>query len=87
MSAIRVVVVDDEPLARRRIVRLLEGREEFELAGEFDSGRKAALAIPESYRGAHVLKAEHEMWAGVASDDKDPRTSLHVGDVPTPAKS
>ena len=47
MSAIRVVVVDDEPLARRRIVRLLEGREEFELAGEFDSGRKAALAIPE----------------------------------------
>ena len=47
MSTIRVVVVDDEPLARRRIVRLLEGREEFELAGEFDSGRKAALAIPE----------------------------------------
>ena len=47
MSAIRVVVVDDEPLARRRIVRLLEDREGFELAGESDSGRKAALAIPE----------------------------------------
>lgn len=47
MSAIRVVVVDDEPLARRRIVRLLADREGFELAGEFDSGRKAALAIPE----------------------------------------
>lgn len=47
MSTIRVVVVDDEPLARRRIVRLLADREEFELAGEFDSGRKAALAIPE----------------------------------------
>ena len=47
MNAIRVVVVDDEPLARRRIVRLLEGRDGFELAGEFDSGRKAALAIPE----------------------------------------
>jgi two-component system LytT family response regulator len=47
VSAIRVVVVDDEPLARRRIVRLLDGREGFELAGEFDSGRKAALAIPE----------------------------------------
>jgi two-component system LytT family response regulator len=47
VSAIRVVVVDDEPLARRRIVRLLEGRDGFELAGEFDSGRKAALAIPE----------------------------------------
>ena len=25
------------------------------------------------------------MWAGVASTDKDPRRSLHVGDVPTPA--
>jgi len=47
VSAIRVVVVDDEPLARRRIVRLLEDREGFELAGEFESGRKAALAIPE----------------------------------------
>ncbi|MGH7566565.1 MAG: LytR/AlgR family response regulator transcription factor [Gemmatimonadota bacterium] len=47
MSAIRVVVVDDEPLARRRIVRLLADREGFEMAGEFDSGRKAALAIPE----------------------------------------
>lgn len=47
MSAIRVVVVDDEPLARRRIVRLLSDREGFEVAGEFGSGRKAALAIPE----------------------------------------
>ena len=44
----------------------------------------AHLAIPEHYRGAHVLKAEQEMWAGVASGDKDPRRSLHVGDVPTP---
>ena len=47
MSAIRVVVVDDEPLARRRILRLLDNREGFEVAGEFDSGRKAAVAIPE----------------------------------------
>jgi two-component system LytT family response regulator len=47
LSAIRVVVVDDEPLARRRIVRLLADREGFEVAGEFGSGRKAALAIPE----------------------------------------
>jgi crotonyl-CoA reductase len=40
--------------------------------------------IPEAYRAAHVLRAEQEMWAGVASADKDPRRSLHVGDVPTP---
>ena len=44
----------------------------------------ADLAIPTGYRGAHVLKAEQEMWEDVASNDKDPRKSLHVGDVPTP---
>src|ERR687897_589361 len=43
-----------------------------------------ALPIPESYRAAHVLRAEQEMWQGVESSDKDPRKSLHIGDVPTP---
>jgi crotonyl-CoA reductase len=44
----------------------------------------AALPIPESYRAAHVLRAEQEMWEGVASEDKDPEKSLHIGEVPTP---
>jgi crotonyl-CoA reductase len=44
----------------------------------------AALAIPENYRAVHVLKDEQDMWQGVASKDKDPRKSLHVGQVPTP---
>src|SRR5262245_39797324 len=44
----------------------------------------AAIPIPESYRAAHVLRSEQEMWAGVESEDKDPRKSLHIGDVPTP---
>ena len=44
----------------------------------------AALPIPESYRAAHVLRAEQEMWDGVPSEDKDPRQSLHIGDVATP---
>jgi crotonyl-CoA reductase len=44
----------------------------------------ANLPIPESYRGVHVLRSEQDMWAGVASADKDPRRSLHIGDVPTP---
>jgi crotonyl-CoA reductase len=44
----------------------------------------AALPIPVTYRAAHVLRSEQEMWAGVASADKDPRQSLHVGEVPTP---
>ncbi len=50
-----------------------------------DSAVFAKLAIPETYRAVHVLKAEQEMWKGVATKDKDPRRSLHVGDVPTPA--
>jgi len=44
----------------------------------------AHLAIPEEYRAVHVLKAEQDMWKGVPSKEKDPRQSLHVGDVPTP---
>jgi crotonyl-CoA reductase len=44
----------------------------------------AALPIPESYRAAHVLREDVDMFEGVASDDKDPRKSIRVGDVATP---
>jgi crotonyl-CoA reductase len=44
----------------------------------------AALPIPQHYRAAHVLKSEQEMWAGIPSKQKDPRQSLHIGEVPTP---
>lgn len=44
----------------------------------------ANLAIPDSYRAVHVLKAEQDMWAGTPTKEKDPRKSLHVGEVPTP---
>jgi len=37
-----------------------------------------ALQIPESYRAAVVRKDEQEMFAGVASADKDPRKSVHI---------
>jgi crotonyl-CoA reductase len=42
------------------------------------------LPIPESYRAAHVLRSEQEMWDGVASEEKDPRKSLHISEIPTP---
>ena len=42
------------------------------------------LPIPESYRAAFVKRDEAGMWEGVASEDKDPRKSLHVGEIPTP---
>ena len=44
----------------------------------------AALQIPESYRAAVVRKDEQEMFAGVASADKDPRKSVHIQEVPVP---
>ncbi len=44
----------------------------------------ANLHIPESTRAAHVLRAEADMWEGVDSWDKDPRRSLHVGELPLP---
>jgi crotonyl-CoA reductase len=44
----------------------------------------ANLPIPESYRAAFVRRDEVGMFEGVASEDKDPRKSLHVEDVATP---
>src|ERR1700729_545230 len=44
----------------------------------------AEIALPDIYRGAHVLREEVDMFEGVASEDKDPRKSLHVSDVATP---
>jgi crotonyl-CoA reductase len=44
----------------------------------------AALPLPASTRAAYVLAEEQEMFAGLASEEKDPRKSTHVGDVPVP---
>jgi two-component system, LytTR family, response regulator len=45
MKPIRVLVVDDEPLARRRVLRLLEQEEGVEVVGECANGRDAADAL------------------------------------------
>ncbi len=42
------------------------------------------IALPESYRAAYVRRQDVGMFEGVASADKDPRQSLHVGDVERP---
>lgn len=42
------------------------------------------LPLPDSYRGVTVHKDEAEMFAGLATQDKDPRQSLHIDDVPLP---
>ncbi len=54
------------------------------LSGDRTQETYAGLAIPESYRGATVHKDEVDMFAGLASRDKDPHKSLHVDEVPVP---
>jgi crotonyl-CoA reductase len=43
-----------------------------------------ALALPESVRGAMVKADEQEMFAGIPSEEKDPRKSTHVEPFPLP---
>jgi crotonyl-CoA reductase len=44
----------------------------------------AAIPLPDSYRAAFVLRDEVGMFEGLASEDKDPRKSLHVSEVAVP---
>ena len=44
----------------------------------------ANVPIPDHYRAAFVHRDDVAMFEGVESADKDPRKSLHVGDVATP---
>ena len=44
----------------------------------------AAVPLPEAYRAAHVRRDEVGMFDGLESAEKDPRKSLHVGDVAVP---
>ena len=44
----------------------------------------ANLPLPETYRAAFVLRDETGMFEGIPSEEKDPRKSLHVDEVPLP---
>jgi crotonyl-CoA reductase len=44
----------------------------------------AAMPIPPSYRAATVHRDEVGLFEGMDSQEKDPRKSLHVDDVPVP---
>ncbi|MEM7048720.1 MAG: LytTR family DNA-binding domain-containing protein [Acidobacteriota bacterium] len=45
MTRLRVLIVDDEPLARRRLLRLLTERDNVEVIGECSDGREALQAF------------------------------------------
>ncbi|CAN5235374.1 crotonyl-CoA carboxylase/reductase [soil metagenome] len=49
-----------------------------------DRSALAGLPVPDSYAATVVRKDETEMFAGMATKDKDPRKSLHLQQVPTP---
>jgi crotonyl-CoA reductase len=53
-------------------------------SGTATSDDYAHLQLPETYRAATVHKDEVELFEGMESKDKDPRTSLHLDDVPLP---
>jgi crotonyl-CoA reductase len=44
----------------------------------------AGLALPESFRAVTVRKDEVELFNGLLSEEKDPRKSIHVDEVPLP---
>jgi crotonyl-CoA reductase len=54
------------------------------LAGDTPGEAFAHLPLPEHYRAAVVREQDVEMFAGLATRDKDPRTSIHLDDVPLP---
>ena len=54
------------------------------MAGDTSTEDYAALPLPESYRAVTVHEEDTEMFEGQATQDKDPRTSLHLEDVPLP---
>ncbi|MGH8838610.1 MAG: crotonyl-CoA carboxylase/reductase [Jiangellaceae bacterium] len=55
------------------------------VSGDASASDFRALPVPESYRAVTVHKDETDLFAGMATPDKDPRRSLHLDDVPTPS--
>ncbi|MEV8638666.1 crotonyl-CoA carboxylase/reductase [Streptosporangium sp. NPDC051023] len=50
-----------------------------------DAAEAGGLPIPDSYRAATVHADEVDMFHGLTSEEKDPRRSLHIEEVPTPS--
>src|SRR3954465_12433432 len=54
------------------------------LAGDTAPEEFAHLDVPDSYRAATVHKEDADLFEGQATQDKDPRKTLHVDEVPVP---
>ena len=42
------------------------------------------LKLPPTMRAVHLLRSDVDLYAGLPQGEKDPRKTLHVGDVPVP---
>ena len=62
----RVLIVDDEPLARRRLVQMLEGLPDVDIAGEADGGREALELIERLRPDVLLLDIEMPVVDGFA---------------------
>jgi two-component system LytT family response regulator len=58
MKALRVVVIDDEPLARSRIKRMLQNIDGVEIAGECANGNQAVEQIPKTQPDVILLDVQ-----------------------------
>ena len=65
MDKIRVLIVEDEPLARSRIARMLRERPDFELIGECSNGLEAVEAIREQAPDLLLLDVQMPEMDGI----------------------
>jgi len=49
-----------------------------------DSAAFESISLPESYKAVVVREEESDMFVGLPSNEKDPRKSLHLQEVPLP---
>jgi two-component system LytT family response regulator len=75
-NKIRVLIVDDEPLARRGIRRLLADETQFEIAGEVSNGREAVAAIEKLVPDLVFLDIQMPLLDGLALTEKLPAKNL-----------
>lgn len=78
MSAIRTLLVDDEPLARERLIRLLASEADVEIVGEASNGEEACEMIAELKPDLVLLDIQMPGCSGieVAASLPEPRPNI-----------